>query len=88
MSDSTYNGWTNYATWRVHLEVLDGLDPFDMWPDLDPLELPDTLAAYVEDTLFTDSGKPTLIEDYARAFIAHVNWHEIAKFMISERVEA
>ena len=21
-----YNGWTNYATWRVNLEIIDGLE--------------------------------------------------------------
>ena len=21
-----YNGWTNYATWRVNLEIFDGMD--------------------------------------------------------------
>jgi len=26
MSDTTYNGWTNYATWRINLEVFDGLE--------------------------------------------------------------
>ena len=24
MSDTKYNGWTNYATWRVNLEIFDG----------------------------------------------------------------
>ena len=24
MTDKTYNGWTNYATWRVNLEWFDG----------------------------------------------------------------
>ena len=23
-TDNTYNGWTNYATWRVNLELFDG----------------------------------------------------------------
>lgn len=28
-----YNGWTNYATWRVNLEMFDGMqiDPLDEW---------------------------------------------------------
>ena len=26
-----YNGWTNYATWRVNLEVLDGVRVDDIW---------------------------------------------------------
>ena len=23
-TDNTYNGWSNYATWRVNLEIFDG----------------------------------------------------------------
>ena len=41
MTDKTYNGWTNYATWRVNLEIFDGascndyyigsfLEPYDV----------------------------------------------------------
>ena len=26
MNDTKYNGWTNYATWRVNLEIFDGMD--------------------------------------------------------------
>jgi hypothetical protein len=29
-NDKTYNGWTNYATWRVNLEMFDGLDIADI----------------------------------------------------------
>lgn len=29
MTDDTYNGWTNYATWRVNLEMFDGMSPRD-----------------------------------------------------------
>ena len=27
MTDTKYNGWTNYATWRVNLEMFDGFEP-------------------------------------------------------------
>ena len=30
MNDTKYNGWTNYETWRVHLEMIDGTDPADI----------------------------------------------------------
>ena len=30
MTDTTYNGWTNYATWRVNLEIFDGMSPRDV----------------------------------------------------------
>lgn len=26
---TTYNGWTNYATWRVNLEIFDGTSASD-----------------------------------------------------------
>ena len=26
MSDNTYEGWTNYATWRINLELLSDYD--------------------------------------------------------------
>jgi len=25
MTDTTYNGWSNYATWRINLEIFDGV---------------------------------------------------------------
>ena len=36
-----YNGWTNYATWRVQLEIFDSMhveDYFDEFPDVDDLK--------------------------------------------------
>jgi len=67
MSKATYNGWTNYATWRINLEIFDGLD--QVWDA-------DEARQYVEDYINeTSSG---LARDYALAFIADVNWHEIA----------
>ena len=36
MQDNTYNGWTNYATWRVNLEIFDGMSADDMgWRGMD-----------------------------------------------------
>jgi hypothetical protein len=32
MSNSQeYNGWPNYATFRVHLEMFDGMDPNELF---------------------------------------------------------
>ena len=55
MTDRTYNGWTNYATWRVNLEMFDGWDPTDVFDTdvtRDQLEdyLRETAEQYVEDT--------------------------------------
>ena len=86
--DTTYNGWTNYATWRVNLEIFDGFDPYDYFSDnqadIDDW-LPESLKEYAEQVIFECGDVPRgLAMDYALAFLSDVNWHEIAKHMIEE----
>jgi len=69
-TQETHNGWTNYATWRVALEVFDG---YEVEEKVDA----DWVENYVEDVLFTGKEEG-LVADYARAFLADVNWYEIA----------
>jgi len=85
MSDKTYNGWTNYATWRVNLEVCDGLngEGFDL--DQDAYDLGQDLKNYAQELIdmsVSDPNAPNLAHDYAMAFLQDVNWEEIAKHMI------
>ena len=96
MKDTTYNGWTNYATWRVNLEVLDGIDiqDFGMVDDADPniYEISLSLKDYAEEIVFLDShigGKSpsSLMEDYARAFLSDVDWYEIAEHLVADYIE-
>ena len=93
MSDTTYNGWSNYATWRINLEVFDGITLEDMnTVEVDPYELKDYLQEYAEEIIFLDShigGKTpsSLMEDYARAFLSEVNWYEIAQHMVNDYIE-
>lgn len=86
-----YNGWTNYATWRVNLEIFDGFDPFDYFSDnQSDIEewLPESLKEYAEQVIFECASVPQgLAMDYAMAFLQDVNWHEIAKHMIEEYSE-
>lgn len=92
MSDTTYNGWSNYATWRISLEIFDGVTLEDMnTVEVDPYELKDYLQEYAEEIIFLDShigGKTpsSLMEDYARAFLSEVNWYEIAKHMVNDYI--
>jgi len=83
MSDTTYNGWTNYATWRVNLEIFDGLTASDIAGDGydEPHELASTLCAYAEDLIFMTSSEG-VARDYAIAFLSDVNWREIAEHML------
>ena len=69
MKDTTYNGWTNYATWRVNLELFDGSDQF--WSA-------DSARDFVEEIII-DSTPEGVARDYALAFISDVNWYEIAE---------
>ena len=78
MNDTQYNGWTNYPTWRVNLEIFDGLD-LDREVDAGELEQ----SAY--DAIFDDGND--LAIGFALAFVADVNWHEIANSINDARKE-
>jgi hypothetical protein len=92
MSDKTYNGWSNYETWRINLEIFDGVTLEDMnTVEVDPYELKNYLQEYAEEIVFLDShigGKTpsSLMEDYARAFLSDVNWYEIAQHMVNDYI--
>jgi hypothetical protein len=90
MSDKTYNGWTNYATWRVNLEMFDGVDPRDISSRFHPDEaynLGHDLKEYAENIITDYKSETTLAQDYALAFLSDVNWHEIAEHMIEDYAE-
>jgi len=91
MSEKTYNGWTNYETWRVNLEIFDGFDPTEYYSacDLkDAYELGQSLQQYAEEVIFECASIPEgLARDYAQAFLQNVNWMEIAKHMIADYAE-
>ena len=79
MKKETYNGWTNYATWRVHLELFDAYEPE---------ESEEVNARYLEDLadeIVTGEADlfpaHTLCVSYARAFLLEVNFHEIAQYI-------
>lgn len=89
---SDYNGWTNYATWRVNLEMIDGIEPREMgWHRLDRFDLADCLKEYVKEMLEMQvegkQGGMSLIFSYAMAFLSDVNWREIAEHMIDAYAE-
>ena len=85
-NDKRHNGWTNYATWRVNLEIFDGYDLREPFPDDDVLPLPHEVAewakAYAVDIIDESGARGGLAVDYALAFLAEVNFYEIAQHMI------
>lgn len=73
MNKNRYNGWSNYATWRINLEILGDME-FDHPVTYDYLE------ELVEEIVFNNAvEKDCLAADYARAFISEVNFQEIAE---------
>ena len=92
MSDNTYNGWTNYATWRVNLELLDGvtleefgIDDVEGAKCTDVHELADALQSRCEEYVEESSGKG-IARDYALAFLSDVNWYEIAEHIVEDYI--
>ena len=85
---SDYNGWTNYATWRVNLEIFDGFDLRDAnLHRLDVYDLADALKEYTTDAISTGCNNGLAL-DYALAFLSDVNWQEIAKSLRDDEEEA
>lgn len=94
MRDEKYNGWTNYATWRVRLECFDGAeletylseDPND--EDFDRDEAVRTVAESMKEELEYLIEEETRADNFARgfalAFISDVNWREIAEHLIDD----
>lgn len=83
--EKTYNGWTNYATWRVNLEIFDNFNLEDYWDkvETDVNTLANWLADFADDCVC--EGVPNgLAKDYARSFLKDVNWHEIAKHLLED----
>jgi hypothetical protein len=76
---NTYNGWTNYSTWRINLEIFFDFD-LDDWC-LDMLDT-NELAGWMRDhtrEIIEEAAQPGLARDYAMAFLSDVNWFELAK---------
>lgn len=81
--DRTYNGWTNYATWRINLEMFDGMSPRDIVgvSTCSAYDLSLHLNQYATDVI-CDSTEPGPARDYALAFLSDVDWREIAQHMV------
>ena len=75
-----YNGWSNYATWKVALEVFDGME----FEDTVTGSLLEDLA---EEIIFGDTDRNNLVSNYALAFLEDVDYREIAENINEEILE-
>lgn len=74
MGNKKYNGWSNYATWRINLEILGGIE-YEEEVTADDLK---EIVEYVVFSRFEMGDGSHLVEDYARAFVNNVDYYEIA----------
>ena len=101
MSDTKYNGWANYATWRVNLEVIDDYvsqevyDDAELaseWAQMDAYDLGQQLKEYADEVIFSQAGFDAdnypLLCSYADSFLSDVNWTEIGDHAVEQAKEA
>jgi hypothetical protein len=70
-----YNGWYNYATWKINLEF-GFCDYAEEYKDYDE----DMLQEYVEEALLQEcTSENTMVYNYAMDFISDVYWKEIVE---------
>ena len=90
-----YNGWTNYQTWRINLEVVDGMTLEDFGFDLHEVDtdevadvesLAEAIESYVEE-IVTNGVPDGLALNLAQSFLSEVDWMEIAEHIISDARE-
>lgn len=68
---SNYNGYSNYATWRINNDIL---SKCDFIGPIEAFELEDIVATVV----FREDEEQRFIQDYAVAFISQVDFEELA----------
>ena len=78
----SYNGWTNYETWKVNLEFFDGMSFNEFYSDnVEDLarEMESMVEEYIDEN--TTGG---LIYSWALHAVCDVNWFEIAEHYVEE----
>ena len=79
MSNIKCNGWSNYATWSINVEILGDVD-FDHPVTYDYLE------DYVNEIVFNNQTHENarLMNEFARSFISQVDFRELAEAINSD----
>lgn len=87
MNSEKYNGWTNYATWKVNLELVDGYGYEDIisYYKEEGFEgdeainlLASCIQESVEDMAF-EGVENSFAQGAVHSFLSDVNWIEIAE---------
>lgn len=85
-----HNGWTNYETWRIHLEFFsddyDGIIERIDEDEIDEYDLAHMLHSEVMDYIDMHC-ESSLVNGWANAFVSECNFYEIAKHIKEEMTE-
>jgi hypothetical protein len=92
---SGYNGWSNYETWRVNLEMFDGVLASDLGirldADSDTAAEVDIIAELLEQEA-SEIIESEAVDGFARSlaldFLSRVDWVEIAEHVVSDELAA
>jgi hypothetical protein len=91
MRMSNYNGWTNWETWKVNLEILDGLDASDLnienYTQDEYYEAGQVIEEWVSESIGHEFTSDGFVRGIVSGFMSDVNWSELAKGIIDEWVE-
>lgn len=79
-SDKPYNGWANYATWRVNLEFFDGCGGLDI-RRLSTHHVANLLKEQVIEFV-TESCDNETVQGWALAFTNQCDFQEIAEHLV------
>lgn len=77
----TYQGWANYATWRIALEMYSDYELNDYEAKLDTYDLAQHLKEKTEYFVCEDIDNSELCKSYALAFLAQVDFYEMAQHL-------
>ena len=97
-NDTHYYGWTNYATWRINMEMFDGATLenlcFGNFEDVCGTGKTEELAKNFDTHAIGEHLKNYVCENfdslalyYALEFVDDVNWYEIAKHLIEAHID-
>lgn len=84
LGEQTYNGWTNYWTWRWALEMI---DPYQIWDSIDPDTNLYDLALYLKDEaeMLVEESSEGWAQSWLLGLLGDINWREIAESVMSDK---
>jgi hypothetical protein len=70
--DKKYNGWANWETWKVNLELFDGYE-WDHAPEAEEVE------ETAREHIFSDGKVSNFVDGIVESFLSEVDWEELAE---------